>query len=191
MSPVEWAAAVTGLASVWLTVRENVWCWPTGLVSVALYVWVFYQARLYADTGLQVVYIVLSVYGWWEWLHGGPGRRELPVGRASGRLMAGMIALALLGALVLGYGLDRWTDAALPYADSLITSTSLVAQWMLARKLWENWTLWITVDVMAVGVFAFKGLVITTVLYVVFLGMAIAGWREWRETLRKQERAAA
>lgn len=182
-SPIEGAAVVTGLLSVWLTVRENVWCWPTGLVSVTLYIWVFYQAQLYADAGLQVVYILVSVYGWYHWLHGGAGRKPLRVQRASPAELTILIVLANLFATGLGYWLDTRTDATLPYPDALITSTSLVAQWALSRKLWENWAFWIAVDVLAIPVFWSKGLAPTAILYMVFLGMAMAGWREWRQKL--------
>lgn len=184
MSAIEWIAAVFGLVSVWLTVREHIACWPTGLVMVTLYVWVFYQARLYADMGLQVVYIGLQVYGWYEWLHGGPGRTELRVSRAGTLELAGLLGLAGVFTGALGYGLDRWTDAAMPYWDSAITGLSLVAQWMLARKQLESWIFWIVVDVLAIGVFWAKQLYPTTGLYVVFLGMAVMGYLEWRRSLK-------
>ena len=181
MSVIEWAAALFGLLSVYYTIREHVWCWPTGLVQVVLYVAVFYQARLYADTFLQVVYIGLQFYGWHEWLHGGPRQSELPISRTTPRLSLLLLALSAAGTAGMGYAFQRYTGAALPYWDSAITALSLAAQWMLARKLLENWLFWIAVDVLAVGVYAYKRLYPTTGLYAVFLVMAVIGYRQWRK----------
>jgi nicotinamide mononucleotide transporter len=179
----ELAAAVVGAVSVWFSVRESIWSWPTGIVNVLMYVWVFLCARLYADMGLQVVYAGISVYGWWHWLHGGAERSELPVSRmpAGYRLPLGVAvvaAAALLGAL-----LHRTTDAALPWADASLTCASLAAQWMLSRKYLENWLVWIVADVAYVAMFAYKRLWCTAILYAVFLALAMAGWRAWRRTL--------
>jgi nicotinamide mononucleotide transporter len=183
VSPLELVAAVVGAVSVWLSVRQNIWSWPTAIVNVVLYSLVFYQAKLYADMGLQVVYAVLSVYGWYEWLHGGENRTVLHVTRTTPSLAALLTGIALLGAAVLGMILRQATDAALPFMDSFLASTSLVAQWMMTRKKLENWLVWIAVDVLYVGTFVFKGLYLTAVLYAVFLALAIQGWRDWRRSL--------
>jgi nicotinamide mononucleotide transporter len=180
MSPIEWTAAAFYLLSVLLTARESIWCWPTGLIAVALYLVVFYEAKLYADVGLQGVFIVLQVYGWYEWLHGGSDRGELRVTPTPGRLLPALLGIGGAGTALLGYLLHRYTDAALPYWDSAIAAFSLVAQWMLAKKLLENWLFWIAVDVVAVGVYYAKGLVATTGLYTVLLVMATLGYLQWR-----------
>lgn len=189
MSPIEIAAAVFGLLSVLYTLREHVWCWPTGLVNVLLYVVVFFQAKLYADTGLQIVYIVLQLYGWYEWLHGGPAKTELRISRSSVRSLAGLLVLAVIGTLAMGFGFARYTDAALPYWDSAITVLSLIAQWMVARKRLENWTFWIAVDVLAIGVYFTKQLYLTAALYGVYLVMAVMGLRAWRATWKTEQAA--
>lgn len=183
MSRLELLAAIVGALSVWLSVRQNILSWPTAIVNVVLYAFVFRQARLYADMGLQVVYAVLSVYGWYEWLHGGENRTELHVTRTSPRLAAGLTVVAAAGALALGLLLRNATDAALPFMDSFLSSTSLVAQWMMTRKKLENWLVWIAVDVLYVGMFVFKGLFLTAGLYAVFLALAVAGFRDWRRSL--------
>jgi nicotinamide mononucleotide transporter len=190
MSPIEIAAALLGLLSVYYTLREHVWCWPTGLVNVVLYVVVFFDAKLYADTLLQVVYIVLQIYGWYEWLHGGPAKTELRISRSSGRSLALLLLLAAGVTLGMGYGFDRYTDAALPYWDSAITALSLVAQWMVAKKRLENWVFWIVVDVLAIGVYFTKQLLPTAALYGVFLVMAVMGLRAWRKAWIKQQSEA-
>jgi nicotinamide mononucleotide transporter len=186
VSPLELVAAVTGAISVWLSVRQNIWSWPTAVVNVVLYAIVFREAKLYADMALQVVYAVLSLYGWYQWLYGGEGRTELRVTRTPHRLAALLTLIAATGSVVLGTLLRHATDAALPYMDSLLSSTSLVAQWMMTRKLLENWLVWIAVDVLYVGMFLFKGLYLTAGLYAVFLGLAIRGYLDWRRSIAEE-----
>ena len=183
LTPLELVAAVVGAVSVWLSVRQNIWSWPTAIVNVVLYAIVFRDAKLYADMGLQVIYAVLSVYGWYEWLFGGENRSELQVSRTSLPLGALLVAIAGAGALALGLFLRQATDAALPFMDSLLSSTSLVAQWMMTRKKLENWLVWIAVDVLYVGMFVFKGLFLTAGLYAVFLALAVRGYLDWRRSM--------
>ena len=189
MDTYELIGAILGLISVWLTVRQNIWCWPTGLVMVALYAVVFFRAKLYADAGLQLVYVVLQIYGWYEWLHGGKDQGRLEVTRITLRLGLALGVIAAVATALMGYGLATRTDAALPYWDSAATVLSLVAQWMLARKLIENWLVWITVDVLSIGIYLAKGLYPTTVLYAAFLVLAALGWVEWRKTLKSLQPA--
>jgi nicotinamide mononucleotide transporter len=191
VSLLELFAAIVGAISVWLSVRQNILSWPTAIVNVVLYAVVFYQAKLYADMGLQVVYAALSIYGWYEWLYGGEGRTELHVTRTSPRLAALLAVIALSGAALLGALLRHATDAALPYMDSFLSSTSLVAQWMMTRKKLENWLLWIAVDVLYVGMFLFKELYLTAGLYAVFLGLAVRGYLDWRRSMAAAAHVAA
>jgi nicotinamide mononucleotide transporter len=179
---LEAAAVVFGIVSVYLSVRENIWSWPTGIVNVTLYIFVFFRAKLYADMALQVVYIVISIYGWYEWLHGGSGRTALPISRGSRRLAVRLVAIGVVSTAVLGTALARTTDAALPYLDSTTTVTSLIAQWMMARKILENWVVWVAVDVVYVGMFVFKSLHLTALLYAVFLVLAAMGYFQWKRT---------
>ena len=186
MSPLELFAALIGAISVWLSVRQNIWSWPTAIINVVLYAIVFYEAKLYADMGLQVIYAILSVYGWYEWLYGGAGRTELHVSRTGPRLGAVLALIAAAGSALLGVFLHRATDAALPFMDSFLSSTSLVAQWMMTKKLLENWLVWIGVDVLYVGMFVFKGLFVTAGLYAVFLALAVKGYIDWRRSMAAQ-----
>ncbi len=183
MSPLELFAAMTGAVSVWLSVRQNIWSWPTAIVNVVLYTVVFYEAKLYADMGLQVIYAVLSVYGWYQWLYGGVGHTTLRVSRTSPRLGALLTVIAAGSSALLGVFLHRATDAALPFMDSFLSSTSLVAQWMMTKKLLENWLVWIGVDVLYVGMFIYKGLYLTAGLYAVFLALAVTGYLDWRRSM--------
>ena len=183
MSPLELIAAVVGAVSVYLSVRQNIWSWPTAIVNVVLYTLVFYDARLYADMGLQVIYAVLSIYGWYEWLHGGENKTELHVTRTGPQLGITLSVIGLAGAGILGVMLRGATDAALPFMDSFLSSTSLVAQWMMTKKKLENWLVWIGVDMLYVGMFIFKHLYLTAGLYAVFLALAIRGYVDWRRSL--------
>jgi len=189
VSPLELFAALIGAISVWLSVRQNIWSWPTAIVNVVLYAIVFYEAKLYADMGLQVIYAILSIYGWYEWLYGGAGHTELRVSRTGARLGALLALIAAAGSAVLGVFLHHSTDAALPFMDSFLSSTSLVAQWMMTKKLLENWLVWIGVDVLYVGMFIFKGLFLTAGLYAVFLALAVKGYLDWRRSIAAQATA--
>ena len=191
MSSLELFAAVLGALSVYLSVRQNIWSWPTAIVNVVVYALVFYRARLYADMGLQVIYALLSLYGWYEWLYGGEDRTALRVSRTTPELGGRLAVIGLAGAGALGLLLRGATDAALPFMDSFLSSTSLVAQWMMTRKKVENWLVWIGVDVLYVGMFTYKHLYITAVLYLVFLVLAIRGWIDWRRSLESASRVPA
>jgi nicotinamide mononucleotide transporter len=186
VSTLEWVAVAFGVGSVLLAVRQNPWCWPLGIVSVALFALLFWHARLYANAGLQVVYVVLSAYGWWAWLRGGPEHGALRVSRAPRRGGALLLLLGAGVAVLLGGTLGRATDAELPFWDAGTTATSLVAQFMLARKWLENWVLWIAVDVVYVGMFLARGLRPTALQYAIFLALAVLGLREWTRALREE-----
>ena len=176
-------AVIFGIISVYLSTREHIWSWPTALVNVALYFVVFFEAKLYADMGLQVVYFGLSLYGWYEWLYGGANRTELHVSRTSRPLGVRLLIIGVVCAAVIGTLLARFTDAALPYVDSATTSTSLVAQWMMTRKILENWAVWMAVDVVYVGMFIYKHLYLTAGLYTVFFVLAAMGYVQWKRSL--------
>lgn len=178
----EIASAIITALAVWLTARQRVWCWPVSLVSVVMYAIVFGRARLYADTGLQVIYGAFALYGWWAWLHGGTGGGALRVTRLSRMQLAAALAVGAIAAAAIASALSRWTDAAVPWADSTLTSFSLVAQWMATRKKIENWILWIVVDVGYVVLFIERGLIPTAILYAGFLGLAVYGFLQWRRT---------
>lgn len=189
MGAVELVAVILTLVAVYLTARQIIWCWPLAIVSVAMYGVVFFGARLYADMSLQAIYLVLSAYGWWAWLHGGSDRGELRVSRASIGLGVGLLALGATGGVVLGTLLERWTDASLPFMDSTLSAFSVVAQWMQTRKLIQAWLLWTAVDVLYVGMFIYKGLFLTAGLYAVFLYLAVLGYRSWMRSMGQYSRS--
>ncbi len=190
MDPYEALGFAFGVVAVWLTARESPWCWPTGLVNVALYIVVFMRAKLYADMGLQVVYVAVCLYGWWEWLHGGAGGGRLTVSRVPRSWLVGLTVTGAVAAVGLATFLKVRTDASFPVWDSITTSYSLVAQWLQSRKWIETWWFWIAVDVIYIRVYIAKDLWLTALLYAIFLALCILGLREWRRSLEKPSAAA-
>ncbi len=182
MRIVEAVAVVLTLASVIFQIYENIWGWPTTIAGVALYAVVFHHERLYADMGLQGIYIALGIYGWYEWLHGGEARSELTVSNAPLNVQVISYIIGAVLSLVLALILRRTTNAALPFVDSTLTSYSLVAQWMMTKKYIENWIIWIAVDVVYVAMFIYKRLYMTAGLYVVFMVLCVRGYMEWKRS---------
>ena len=175
---------LTGASCVALLVRQNIWNWPLGIANNLTFIVLFNRTGLYADVGLQVFYIAISVYGWWHWLHGGRDHGTLTVSRVkpgTALLLAGTVVCSTA---LLSFLLRRYTNSTVPVLDSLITSLSLVAQFMMTRKWVENWPVWILANCISVGLLIFKGLYVTSLLYVVYQGLCLMGWREWRAALR-------
>lgn len=172
--------------SVYLSARENIWSWPTAILNVSLYTFIFLKAGLYSDMGLQVVYLVLSIYGWYQWLRGGENRSTLRVSRASTRVWVIGGSLAVLAWVALAQYTSTLPGVSLPYLDAGLTSVSLLAQWMMTRKLLENWILWIIADIVYVPMFIAKELYVTAGLYTVFLALATMGLVQWRRSLRER-----
>ncbi|WP_438481455.1 nicotinamide riboside transporter PnuC [Oleiharenicola lentus] len=176
---------VLGVIGVTLMIRQNIWTWPVGLVQVAVYAWVFFQAKLYSDVILQAAFFVIQAYGWAHWLRSKRGSAEvaLPVSRLSWAALTGWIAVGALLTAGWGWLMHRTTDASLPWWDAYILVFSLIAQWLQARKKIENWLGWISVNSVAIGVYWVKDLHLTAGLYVVFWVLAVIGWRAWKKSL--------
>ncbi|MBF4207456.1 MULTISPECIES: nicotinamide riboside transporter PnuC [Pseudomonas] len=180
MSGLELFAAVLGVIAVWLTAKQNPWCWPIGLVMVLLYTWVFYDVKLYSDMLLQLVYAVLQLYGWWQWTRPDSVREARQVSLLPTHSVAFGLGIGLLGSLGLGAAMATWTDAAHPWLDAALTGFSLVAQLWMAQKRLQCWPLWIVLDVIFVGLFLYKAMYLTAALYALFTLIAVQGWRDWR-----------
>ena len=184
MNTLQWIAAIAGAISVYLSARENIWSWPTAIVNVGLYIIVFRRAGLYSDMGLQVVYLALSIYGWYQWLYGGANRTELTVSRATAREWLIVTPIVLVFWIALARYTATLPGVALPSLDAGLATVSLVAQWMMTRKIIENWMLWIVADIIYVPMYVYKGLPVTAVLYAVFLVLAVVGLRSWSRSYR-------
>jgi nicotinamide mononucleotide transporter len=183
VSWLEIVAALITAVSVWLTAKEHVACWPTGIVSVVLYAWIFWQARLYGNALLQAIYLVLIVYGWYEWLHGGKDDGELPVTRTPLRGWIATLVAGIASSAVIGWVMVRYTDASMPLTDAATTAFSVVAEAMTARKWIENWVLWIAIDAVTTWMLVVQKLWATAALYAWFVPLAVFGWIEWRRSL--------
>lgn len=179
--PVSWAELlgfVTGGACVWLTMRGRISNFPVGIANSAFFLVLFASARLWADSGLQVVFIVLGFLGWRQWLHGGAHRAALSVGRAGTRDLIGCAAVVAVGTIGLTLILRSANDVA-PFWDALTTCLSLAAQWLLNAKKIETWWFWIAADCIYIPLYVSKRLDLTALVYVLFLGMCLAGLRGW------------
>lgn len=187
MNLIELVAVVMTLVGIVLTIKERISCWPVAIVGILAYLVVFIRARLYADAALQPIYVVQNIYGWWYWARGGErGHGQAPIvildWPSRLRWLAGTVAVSLL----VGAALARWTNAAAPYADAALSTTSLVANWLLAKKVLENWWLWITVNVGYVILFWRKNLLLSAGLYAVLLALAVVGLMEWQRSRSRQ-----
>lgn len=171
-----------GIAGVWLTLKQNILCFPAGIVNVGIYALLFFENKLYADAVLQIIYIVLLVYGWINW---GKQRdlKGFSTSRTPAKMRIALVAICLTSTALLGFLFSEFTDASLPYLDSLLTSMSLIAQWMIAKKKIENWLIWIFADTLYVFMYAYKHLYLTSVLYFIFILLAVLGYREWKKSL--------
>jgi nicotinamide mononucleotide transporter len=187
MSPLEIAAVLTSVIGIWLTTRRKLSSWPVILVSCVLYALVFRREKLYSDMLLQFVYIAFAIYGWWHWWRGVKEEGIVKVERLSGLALALGLGVGAAGSFLLGFLMARYTDAALPHIDAALTSFSLVAQWWSTRKHIANWWLWIVVDALEIGVFLYKHLYLTSVLFAFLIFLAVLGLRAWHKALREQE----
>ncbi len=185
---LEIIATVTGLISVWLTARENIWAWPAGLINVACFFYMFWEVKLYADMTLQVVFFILSIYGWIIWLTNRGTAKVRPTRKITRGTRRSLIILLVAVSTLWGYLLQQYTDASIPYMDAFIATLSLIAQYLLSRKVLENWLCWIIVDILSIGMYAYKELYTLTFLYVVFLGIATMGWLSWRKNYGLQQK---
>jgi nicotinamide mononucleotide transporter len=184
---IELLGAVLGFIYIFFSIRQSILTWPVGLLTSVLYVWVFFISKLYADMGLQLYYVFISIYGWYEWLSGKQQNKSAGLKISSVNLRLGLwLAMAGLAIfLVIWFILSRFTDSPVPMADALATALSIVATWMLARKILEHWLVWIFVDAFSVGLFLYKNLLPTVILFVVYTAMAVVGYIEWRKDYRR------
>ncbi len=176
-------AAITGLISVYLVTKQNIWCWPIGLVSVAVAAFVFFDSLLYSDMILHVYFFGMNVYGWIHWSKKPVVGEVLPITTMSmGQNILWVVATAG-GTMLWGYTMSANTDASFPYGDAFTTVASLIAQWFMAQKRLENWIYWFIIDVVAISIYAMKGLYLFSGQYLIFLLLCVVGFRDWKKGL--------
>lgn len=179
-------AAGLGFIAIFLQIKQNVWYWLVSIVMVSMYIYIYIDARLYADMSLQVYYLIISFYGWYIWLYGGKindHKTQLSVSTISRKLLANLTILSIVLFFIIAWFLLQFTNSDLPYWDSFTTSLSFVATWMLARKKIENWLIWIIVDAVSVGIYIYKELYPTAVLFLFLTVLAYVGYTKWKKDL--------
>lgn len=197
-APVTWleiVAFVLALGCVALSVLEIHWGWPLAIASSLLYAWLFGASRLYGEAGLQLFFAAAAAWGWWQWLFGqragaAPGAR-LRVARLSARGLAWAAGAWLLAWAGIATLLLRYSDSDVAWADAFATGGSVVGQILLGRKFLENWAVWLVVNLFSIGLFAWKALWLTAILYAIFAALAWAGWRRWSRQLATAPQKAA
>ncbi|MGV8094806.1 MAG: nicotinamide riboside transporter PnuC [Mangrovibacterium sp.] len=182
---IEVLGAILGLIYIFLSIRQNIFTWPVGLLTSAFYIYVFFESKFYADMALQVYYVGVSVYGWYYWLKGNPGKEdELPVSQTPRKFWLPLSVISLALFLFIAYVLKRFTDSPIPFGDAFITAFSLTATWMLARKYIETWLIWIVVDIISTILYVAKDLWATVILFAVYTTMAAVGYYQWKKEIR-------
>jgi nicotinamide mononucleotide transporter len=182
---IEILGVITSLIYLYFSVKQNILLWPFGIISSAFFIYIFYSNRFYADMSLQGYYLLISIYGWFNWSRGrsGSDSDKLPVTRI--RLWTALIlaVIFILLWLVTAILLNNLTDSDVPWGDAFITAGSIVATWMLARKILEHWLIWIIVDGVSVGLYLYKGMYPTVFLYIIFTVIAIIGFYKWKRDM--------
>ena len=189
---VEIAGALLGVMYVFLSVKQNILTWLLGLLTSFLYIFVFFDSGFYADMTLQFYYVWVSIYGWIIWAKGKPtnyGKEELPVSRTNKKMAIILLGISFLLWGLIWFILKKFTNSPVPVGDSFITSLSIVATWMLARKKIEHWLVWIIVDSVSLLLYIYKELYPTVVLYAIYTVAAIWGYIVWKKDLRKANNA--
>ena len=184
---LEWLGVFTGILCVWLAAKNNIWNWPIAIISVLIYIFIFFESKLYADMGLQFYFFAMNIYGWYYWSK----EKENPnKERLIGTISRNEIILSLIGVVIftlaLGFLLHKNTDASFPFIDSFCTSVSLIAQIFLARRIIQNWLIWIFIDIIYVGVYFSKDLYATGLMYALYIIIATIGYLDWRKIYREQ-----
>lgn len=183
-SLLESTGVITGILCVYLAAKNNIWNWPIAIISVAIYIVIFLEAKLYADTGLQFYFLGMNLYGWYFWSRKPKDAPKVPVKRINKMELLISLACIALFTVLLGFFLFKQTDAAFPFIDSFCTACSLVAQVFLARKILENWLIWVFVDIIYVGIYLAKDLHLTAGMYALYIYIALSGYWAWKKELK-------
>jgi nicotinamide mononucleotide transporter len=180
---VEVCGTLTGLLYLGFSIRQHSLTWPAGLLNALFYIAVFFSSKIYADMTLQFYYVAISIYGWWSWHHGSASGHKLEVSTTGFGLWLKLMTVFLLLFAVIAFVLVRFTDTNVPYWDAVTTALSIIATWMLARKKIEHWLVWVVTDAISIGLFIFKELYPTTLLFLVYTILSVYGYFEWKKDL--------
>lgn len=186
---LEIIGTLIGLVYLWLEYRASIYLWIASIIMPAVYLFVYYDAGLYADFGINIYYLLAAVYGWWVWKYGNKEKQgeELPITRMPCGKWKMVAAMYLVFQLLIAWILIRYTDSNVPWCDAFTTALSMVAMWMLARKYLEQWLVWIVVDVVSVALYLYKGLFFTAGLYALYAIIAVYGYWNWKNMMEQKK----
>ncbi len=185
MSNIEIVAFILGLANIIFIIQRSIWNFPIGIAMVALYSKIFYEQKLYSDAGLQIFFVAVNIYGWWSWSRNKQQTGQIKIERMTEKKLVLTIAGSLIATIGWGALMAHHTDASFPFWDAAIAMLSVAGQILMTQRYIENWHWWITVNVISIPLYLLKGLQLTAALYAIFLVLAITGYIEWRNILRK------
>jgi len=185
---VEIVGTLLSIIYVFLSIKQNIWLWPFGIISSLFYIYIFLDSKIYADMALQVYYVAVSIYGWYFWLNGKSqtqsNNEKLKVRKTTYNLQILLALSTSILFIVISQILIYFTDSEIPYWDAFTTSTSIVATWMLAKKYIEHWFFWIIIDIISSGLYFYKELYVTVFLYLIYTIMAVVGYLEWNKSFK-------
>lgn len=187
MSPLEIIAVIVSIIAVTLTIRRNMWCWLFNFLAYVLYAWLFYEYKLYGETILQFIFMIMNSYGLYYWMKGKQENQDICIEPLKAKIAILQMIMAAVGGLFFGLSLHYFTDAAVPMLDSQLAAFSLLATYWTSRKHIATWVLWVFVDIIYVGMFLYKDLLLTAGLYGAFVVMAAFGWWQWTQVKNKQQ----
>ncbi|MFO7868840.1 MAG: nicotinamide riboside transporter PnuC [Bacteroidales bacterium] len=182
---IELAGTLCGFIYIFLEIKQHIWLWPIGIITAIFYVIVYYYAKFYADMSLQFYYIFISIYGWYFWIYGTKTRKEIPVTRIPRIACRNVLIISCILMGALGFFLQHYTDSPVPWGDAFTTSFSITATWMLARKYIEQWWFWIGINIVSIFLYIEKELYPTSILFFVYLTLAIIGYIQWRKSMNQ------
>jgi len=182
---IEVLGAVLGFLYIFFSIRQNILTWLTGLITSALYIYVFFVSKFYADMALQVYYVLVSIYGWYHWIKGTGGEKVITVTRTRPKEWIWLTMASVVLFVIIYFILRDFTDSPVPMGDATTTALSIVATWMLARKMLEHWLIWIFVDALSMCLYIYKSLWPTTILFLVYTVMAYVGYVKWKKEIHQ------
>lgn len=184
----EISGVLISLIYLYFSIKQKIWLWPFGILSALFYMLIYFQSKFYADMGLQVYYFFVSIYGWYVWTSSKPGKTDekasLIVTRTSSQLWLSLSIVMLILWIGIFFILIKFTDSEIPAWDAFTTAASVIATWMLARKLIDHWLLWIIIDLVSMSLYIYKGLYPTSVLFAIYSIMALVGYRTWKNEMK-------
>ena len=183
---LEILGTIVGLVYLYLEYKADIWLWLASIIMPAIYLVVFYDAGLYADTAINIYYLVVAIYGWFSWKYGSSKSKELPISNISPRQIVAMVGIYAVMQVAISLALLHFTDSDVPWFNGLTSALSIVGMWMLARKWIEQWIVWIVVDILSAGLYCHKGLYLTAILYAAYAIIAIFGYRKWQQIMTTQ-----